>query len=163
MINSNKKATSWIVISLIIILLDQMTKHYVVTHFTEKTVKSIFPFLNFILRFNSGASFSFLGAQNGWQIYFLSAVSIVVSFILVMWLKRLSRSEWMVAFPVSLVLGGAIGNLIDRVRLGYVIDFIDFHVGTWHYATFNVADSAVCVGAIWLVLRLWYESITRKS
>jgi signal peptidase II len=75
----------------------------------------------------------------------------------------LPKSEWLVALPVSLVLGGALGNLIDRIRFGFVTDFIDFHVYGWHYATFNVADSAVSVGATWLILRLLYESITSKS
>lgn len=159
----NKKAWPWILLSVVVIVCDQLTKHWVVTHFTQQTVQPVFPFLNFILRFNAGASFSFLGSAGGWQVYLLSGISLVVSVILIGWLCRLARSEWWIAMPVSLVLGGALGNLMDRARLGYVIDFIDFHVGHWHYATFNVADSAVCVGATWLVLRLFYESTVGKS
>lgn len=159
MISLNKKALPWIFISALIIALDQITKYIVLTHLTEQSVVHVFPFLNFILSFNAGASFGFLGAQNGWQVYLLSGVSIIVSVVLVIWLSRLSRSEWVLALPVSLVLGGALGNLIDRIRFGYVTDFIDFHVRNWHFATFNVADSAVSVGATWLVLRLLYESI----
>lgn len=161
--NKNKKAIPWIFLSLFIIALDQITKYLVLCHISRHTVIHLFPFLNFILRFNAGASFSFLGNANGWQIYLLSGVSILVSAILIVWLTRLPRSEWVIALPVSLVLGGAIGNLIDRIRFGYVTDFVDFHVRNWHFATFNVADSAVCVGATWLVLRLLYESITGKS
>lgn len=159
----NKTAWPWIFVSLLIVLFDQLTKYYFMTHFTEQTVMRIFPFLNFILRFNPGAAFSFLGSQSGWQVYLLASISIFVATILIAWLCRLSRREWWIAVPVSFVLGGAIGNLIDRMRFGLVTDFIDFHIGNWHYATFNVADSFVCVGAVWLIVRLFYESITGKS
>ena len=158
----NKTAWPYLVVSVLIIVFDQLTKFYFVTHFTESSVARIFPFLNFILSFNAGAAFGFLGVQNGWQIYLLSAISIIVSFILIVWLTRLARREWWIALPVSFVLGGALGNLIDRVRFGVVVDFIDFHVGNWHYATFNIADSFVCIGAAWLMLRLVYESIISK-
>lgn len=160
--SKNKTAWPWIFLSVLIIALDQWSKYFVTTHFTETTIFHVFPFLNFILRFNNGAAFSFLGRASGWQIYLLSGISAAISVILMVWLSRLSRSAWCLALPISLILGGAIGNLIDRVRLHFVIDFIDFHVGNWHYATFNVADSAVCVGATFLILRLFYESITRK-
>ena|SRR3990167_8803737 len=159
----NKTAWPWIVVSILIVLVDQLTKYYLVTHFTEQTVMRIFPFLNFILSFNAGSAFGFLNNQPGWQIYLLAGISITVSIILIAWLCRLSRREWWIAIPVSFVLGGAIGNLIDRMRFGLVTDFIDFHIGNWHYATFNVADSFVCVGAIWLIVRLFYESVTGKS
>ncbi len=157
---TNKKAWTWIFLSLFIIACDQLTKYIVLKKFTEQTVVHVLPFLNFILRFNSGAAFSFLGSSNGWQVYLLSGISLTVSLILVIWLCRLPRAAWMTALPVSLVLGGALGNLIDRVRFGYVTDFIDFHLGNWHFATFNIADSAVSVGATWLILRLLYEGFT---
>jgi signal peptidase II len=95
-------------------------------------------------------------------VYLLSGVSITVSLVLLIWLARLPRSAFWTALPVSLILGGAIGNLIDRVRFGYVIDFLDFHARGWHYATFNVADSAVSIGAAWLIVRLLYESFARQ-
>ena len=160
MIHTNK-AWPWLFLSALIIACDQLTKYIILKHFTEQTVVHIFPFLNFMLSFNAGASFGFLNSQNGWQIYLLSSVSIIVSIVLIVWLCRLSRREWWIAAPISLVLGGALGNLIDRVRFGYVLDFIDFHVGGWHFATFNVADAAVSIGATWLVLRLFYEGFTR--
>ena len=119
--------------------------------------------MNIIQRFNAGAAFSFLSNEGGWQIYVLSGIAVLVSFGLIVWLYRMPRYEWWNALPVSLVLGGALGNLIDRVRFGVVVDFIDFHVHNWHYATFNIADAAVCVGAAWLILRLFYESIISKS
>lgn len=158
-----KKAWLWIFVSILVIAFDQLTKYLVLKNFTDQTIMPIFPFLNFILRFNAGAAFSFLGNAAGWQLYLLSGISILISVVLIIWLCRLSRSEWQIALPISLVLGGALGNLIDRVRFGYVIDFIDFHIHGWHYATFNIADSAVCVGALWIFVRLFYESITRQS
>lgn len=157
-----KKAWPWIAVSIVIIALDQLTKYFVLMHFTDQTVFRVSPFLNFILRFNAGAAFSFLGNAEGWQIYLLSGISIIISVALIIWLCRLSRSTWQLAFPISFILGGALGNLIDRVRFGYVIDFVDFHIGHWHYATFNIADSAVCVGAITLVLRYMYHGICKK-
>lgn len=157
MTNNQKTAWPWIFISVIIIACDQFTKYLFLHHLTQQSTIPIFPFLNFILRFNAGASFSFLGNAGGWQVYLLAGISVVVSVILIIWLTRLPREEWWTSLPISLVLGGAIGNLIDRVRFGYVTDFIDFHVGNWHFATFNVADSAVSVGAACLVLIFLYE------
>lgn len=158
-----KSAFLWLLLSVLILLLDQWTKHWMLGHLSDQHVVSVLPFLNFVLRFNAGAAFSFLGDMGGWQVAALSAISIIVSVLLVNWLWRLDHSDWATALPISLILGGAIGNVIDRVRFGVVTDFIDFHVGAWHFATFNIADSAVSVGAVLLVLRLLYEAITRKS
>ena len=158
----NKTASRWLLLSFLIIVLDQLTKYAAVEIISAHQTITVTPFLNIILSFNAGAAFSFLGSQNGWQLYLLSGISIVVSAILTLWLCRLSRSEWIIAAPISLVLGGALGNLMDRIRFGYVTDFIDFHLGNWHFATFNVADSAVTIGATWLILRLLYESVTRQ-
>lgn len=158
-----KTAWPWVGLSVLIILLDQYVKYWVLHHVTDQQTISLLPFLNIILRFNSGAAFSFLGNQDGWQVYFFSVISVLVSVVLFVWLCRLCRSDWMVAAPVSLVLGGALGNLIDRIHYGFVVDFIDFHINLWHFATFNIADSAVCVGAACLILRVLYEGVTRQS
>ncbi len=155
--HNQKTAWPWIFVSALIIACDQLTKYLILQHLTEQSAIRIFPFLNFILRFNAGASFSFLGNASGWQIYLLAGISLVVSVVLIVWLTRLPRDEWWTSLPISLVLGGALGNLIDRMHFGYVTDFIDFHVRNWHFATFNVADSAVSVGATWLVLLFLYE------
>lgn len=159
----NKTASSWVFLSLLIIVVDQLSKYVVAHHIAATQTVKVCAFLNFILRYNAGAAFSFLGAASGWQVYLLSGISITVSVVLIIWLSRLPRSEWLTALPISLVIGGALGNLIDRIHYGYVIDFIDFHIKTWHYATFNVADSAVCVGATWLILRLLYESFVHET
>ena len=158
----NKTAWRWIFVSAFIIACDQFTKYLILKHLTDQSQVFVFPFLNFILRFNAGASFSFLGDASGWQIYLFAGISVVVSVILIIWLCRLPKEEWWTSLPISLVLGGALGNLIDRLHFGYVTDFIDFHVGDWHFATFNVADSAVSVGATWLVLLFLYEIYADK-
>lgn len=158
-----KKAWPWLTLSLLIVIIDQVTKYLVLSHLHYSEPVHVFPFLNLTLRFNTGAAFSFLGNENGWQVALFAGVSVLVSIALVVWLCRIQRNAIFLALPISLILGGALGNLIDRLRLGYVVDFFDFHVGTWHFATFNVADSAVTVGAVLLILRLVYESIAGKS
>lgn len=141
-------------ISVLVIFLDQLTKYLVLHHIDIEQSVQVLPFLNFSLRFNTGAAFSFLSSVGGWQIYLLSGIAIAVSVGLLIWLYRLSEKEWLTGICLSLILGGALGNLIDRLRFGFVVDFIDFHIRTWHFATFNVADSAVSIGAVVLVLGL---------
>lgn len=148
---------------MLVVLLDQVSKYAVLRHIAYEHSVTVLPFLNFTLRFNTGAAFSFLGQASGWQIYLLSGISIVVSVGLIVWLYCLKSSDWLMALPLSLILGGALGNLIDRVRFGYVVDFIDFHLGAWHFATFNIADAAVSVGAAGLILGLLYEHFASKS
>ena len=154
---TNKNALIYTWISALVVLLDQMTKYVVLHNITVDQVVRVFPFLNFTLRFNAGAAFSFLSAASGWQVYLLGGISVVISVGLVVWLSRLQRSNLLTAIPLCLILGGALGNLIDRIRFGYVIDFIDFHIRAWHYATFNVADMAVSIGAVLLVLELLFR------
>lgn len=157
-----KTAWPWLFVSIFIIVLDQSTKLLILHYLNDTTEIHVLPFLNIILRFNPGAAFSFLGDAGGWQVYLLSGVSIVVAIALMIWLSQLPRSEWLLALPVSLVLGGAIGNLIDRLNYGSVVDFVDFHLGSWHYATFNIADAAVSIGAVWLIVRVVYEGLIHE-
>jgi len=161
--NINRSAWPWLWISVFVIMLDQCSKYLVLQHVLYDNPIRVFPFLNVMLRFNTGAAFSFLESANGWQVFVLAGISIVISLCLIVWVFRLTWCEWILAMPLCLILGGALGNLIDRLRFGYVVDFIDFHVGGWHFATFNIADSAVSIGATVLVIRLLYESITRQS
>lgn len=151
-----KAAWPWLWLSVFIILLDQLSKYLVVHHMAYGKPLYVLPFLNFTLNFNSGAAFSFLGRAGGWQIYLFAAISLVVSAVLIVWLGRLKRSDAMMAAGLSLIIGGALGNFIDRVRLTYVIDFLDFHIKAWHFATFNVGDSAICIGAFLLIVRLLF-------
>ena len=158
-INKTKKnALPWLFLSLTIIILDQITKYFANKYLVLGQPVKIFPFFNFNLQYNPGAAFSFLGAATGWQIYLLAGISIAVIIGVLFWLYRTPRSDWLMAMSLSLIVGGAIGNLIDRIRLGYVIDFCDFHIKTWHFATFNVADSAISIGAVLLVVKLLFSS-----
>ena len=113
--------------------------------------------LNFTLGFNRGAAFSFLGSQNGWQLYLLSAVSLLAAIVFIVWLFKLKPQEKLKAFAIALIIGGALGNFIGRAFVHQVTDFIDFHIGAWHYAAFNVADAAVCVGAVLLILEALFK------
>lgn len=154
------KNIKWLWLSFVIIVLDQVSKYWALKHLIFQTPRYVWPFLDLRLNFNPGAAFSFLSNQGGWQIYLFRGISAVVSVILAIWLLRLNPGEKLKAFGLSLIIGGAIGNLIDRMRLSYVIDFFDFHWHNWHYATFNVADSAVCVGAFFLILALIWDRST---
>ncbi|MCB1561730.1 MAG: signal peptidase II, partial [Xanthomonadales bacterium] len=108
--------------------------------------------MNWTLTYNEGAAFSFLSDASGWQRWFFSALAVGISAMLVFWLRKIRRHDWRHALPFALVISGAIGNLIDRLRLGHVIDFIDVYWGASHWPAFNVADSAISVGAVLLLL-----------
>jgi signal peptidase II len=141
----------WMLLSILVIILDQLSKWLALQHLTAYQSKGVIPFLNFTLMFNRGAAFSFLSekSQASWL---FGIVAIVVSVLIFIWLIRLPRSRNLLAAGLSLVLGGAISNLIDRVHYRFVVDFIDFYVGTWHWPAFNLADSAIVCGVILLLL-----------
>ncbi len=143
----------WLWLSIVVMLLDQFSKWYMLNYLTPYQPIALVPFFNFSLTFNSGSAYGFLANQSGWQIPFICAVVMVVTAVLLIWLSRLQRRDYMLCTAVSLIIGGALGNLIDRLRFSYVIDFLDFHIGTWHFATFNVADAAISVGAFLLVVK----------
>jgi signal peptidase II len=141
----------WLWIPVVVAIVDQVTKLLALQHLRAGDIV-LTPFLNLALAFNTGAAFSFLANASGWQNLFFVGVAIVVSFVILAMARRLGASDVQVMIGLMLVLGGAIGNVIDRVRLGYVIDFIDVYYRSWHWPTFNVADSAISVGAVLLVL-----------
>lgn len=142
----------WFGISALIIVLDQITKYAASHMLIMHEPVAILPFFNFTLMHNTGAAFSFLADQGGWQRWFFAVLALGVSIVLAVWLTRLKAHETWLALALSLVLGGAIGNLIDRVYYGYVIDFIDVYYNTSHWPAFNIADSAITVGAVMLVI-----------
>ena len=146
-------ATAWLWLSLLLICADQATKWLAVAHLEYLTpVPVIEGFWNWTLVHNYGAAFSFLSDAGGWQKWFFAGLAAVVSVVMALWLRLTPRADWRNALPLALVIAGAIGNLIDRVRYGYVVDFIDWYVGKHHWPAFNVADSAIVVGAVLLVL-----------
>lgn len=147
-----KKTLPWLWLSILIIVVDQWTKYLIVHHLVFGWPIKIFPWLNLTLNYNTGAAFSFLATETGWQIYFFALMALIVSVFLIIWLIRIQYSDHWKAISLALVLGGVLGNFIDRVRLGYVIDFIDFHIKDWHYATFNIGDNAICVGVFLLII-----------
>ena len=134
-----------------VILLDQLSKLWVLNTFVPGESLEVTPFFNLVLVFNPGAAFSFLAEHTGWQRWFFTAIALGISGWIV-WQLRALRPGRLYSFGLALIMGGALGNLIDRLWLGMVIDFIDLHVAGWHWPAFNVADSAVCVGAVLYVL-----------
>ena len=142
----------WLLLSVFTIGLDQLTKAIVIVALQPYEPVAVIPgFLNWTLAFNTGAAFSFLADQPGWQRWLFSGLALVVSAVLIRWLARTPRADWRTALPLALVIGGALGNLIDRVRFGHVTDFIQVYYQQWAFPSFNVADSAISVGAVLLV------------
>lgn len=142
----------WLWLSALVVVLDLSSKaaasHYLMLY----QPVSVFPGFNWTLAHNAGAAFSFLSSESGWQRWFFSVIALAVSIGITVWIKRLGSAQTLLAVALALVLGGAIGNLWDRVTLGYVVDFIDVYYQQWHWPAFNVADSAICVGAVLLVI-----------
>lgn len=155
----------WLLLSLIIFLLDQWTKHVVVAHFDYREVLPVFTSgsawgFNLTLAHNYGAAFSFLADQPGWQRWFFASIALAVGSGLSVWLLRLPPSQKWLAAALALLVGGAFGNLYDRVLNGYVVDFLDAYYGAYHWPAFNVADSAICIGAVLLLLESFMERKT---
>lgn len=149
---------NWLWLSVLVIILDQITKYLVTHNLQLYQVDPVMPGLNLTLVHNVGAAFSFLSGAGGWQRWFFVALSSIVSIGIVVWLARTPGSQRWLAGSLSLILGGAIGNLIDRVRFGYVVDFIDVYFQQWHWYTFNAADSAISIGAVILVIdTIWLD------
>jgi len=153
MARPNPSALSWLWLSLALIVADQATKLLALSGLAlHDPVPVLEGWLNWTLTYNYGAAFSFLSDASGWQRWFFSVLAVAISALLAAWLARLPRGDWRQALPFALIIGGALGNLVDRLRFGYVVDFIDVYRGDWHWPAFNVADSAISVGAVLLVL-----------
>jgi signal peptidase II len=148
----------WLSLATVIIILDQITKLWISQIFVYGESVAVTDFFNLVLVHNSGAAFSFLSNAGGWQRWLFSAVAATAS-VWIIWLLRKYKQEKLFCFALTLILGGALGNLIDRAAYGYVVDFLDFYWNTYHFPAFNIADSAVTCGA---GLLLW-ESFTKKT
>jgi signal peptidase II len=142
----------WLWLSGLVIVLDQASKWIISSSFSLHETLAVMPYFNLTLAHNTGAAFSFLAQAGGWQRWFFVGLTTVISVALFIWLKKLGTQAKLEAISISLILGGAIGNVIDRIYFGYVVDFLDFYYGTAHFAAFNIADSAICVGAGLLIL-----------
>ncbi len=153
--------TPWLLLAVGVALADQLTKGWMLAHFEPGEVRSVLPFFNLVLTFNEGAAFSFLSEAGGWQRWFFVALTLVVAGALVIWLRRLRSGEGLTALALALILGGALGNLVDRLRMGRVTDFLDLHWQQWHWPAFNLADSAITVGVVVLLLSSGRQKKTR--
>ena len=142
----------WLWVSVVVLLLDQCTKLLADAMLVLHQQVPLIPYLALFKAYNPGAAFSFLSDASGWQRWFFVVLAVVVIVILLVWLLRLSTGEKATSLALALILGGAAGNLIDRLVYGYVIDFIDVYYGSWHWPAFNVADAAISVGAFLLLL-----------
>ena len=138
-------------IASVVLLLDQLSKWWALSNLKLGTPEAVLPFLNWLLLFNPGAAFSFLAQGSGWQRWFFIALGLIASAYL-FWLLRKSQQEKLLSCALSLILGGALGNVVDRMMYGAVVDFIDLYYQQWHWPAFNVADSAICVGASLIIL-----------
>ncbi len=142
--------TRWLLIAGIVVILDQITKYVAVAALAGQPPVEVTPFFNLLLVYNRGAAFSFLAGMGGWQHYLFTGIAVVASVWIVFLLRRYPQ-QTLFCLALSLVLGGAVGNVIDRMTVGAVVDFLDFHAYGWHWPAFNVADSAITCGAILLV------------
>ncbi|MEW4981928.1 MAG: signal peptidase II [Cycloclasticus sp.] len=145
----------WLWLSLVVIVFDQASKFWVVSHFELYESLRLLPSLNLTYVRNTGAAFSFLSSAGGWQRWFFVVIALVATLVLSIWLARLKSSERWMAVTLSLILGGAVGNLYDRISYAYVIDFIDVYYKTWHWPVFNVADSAISVGVVMMLIDIF--------
>lgn len=149
LINTN---VYWLWVSLLVIIADQLTKGAVRQQFALYDLQEITSWFNLTRLHNTGAAFSFLADAGGWQQWFFIILGVVVSLLVMVWLRLVPKDNRMLCIGLCLVIGGALGNVIDRVALGYVVDFLDFHIGEYHWPAFNIADIAIVVGAGLLIL-----------
>jgi signal peptidase II len=147
----------WLLLSLLVLVADRLSKDFFETSLTlYQRIEVVAGYFDWTLAYNTGAAFSFLADADGWQRWFFAAIAIVVSVVLVVWIKRLKANETLLAAALALVLGGALGNLYDRVVLGHVVDFILVHwQNRWYFPAFNIADTAITIGAIFLALDMF--------
>ena len=141
----------WLGIAFIIILADQFTKTLIIGHFQLGDSRTITSFFNIVRVHNTGAAFSFLASASGWQRWFFVGLGAVAT-VFIVWMLRSHGGQRLFSWALALILGGAIGNVIDRLLHGYVVDFIQVHAGGWYFPSFNIADSAISVGAALLIL-----------
>ena len=149
---SKRQTLFWLGLAVVVLVVDQVSKQWIVEQYSLGMSDRITGFFNLVHVHNYGAAFSFLNNEGGWQRWGFSVFAAVISLIIIVWIVRLSPQQRLEGCALALILGGALGNLYDRVALGYVIDFLDFHWSGWHFPAFNVADSGITLGAILIIL-----------
>jgi len=153
----------WLWLSLLAVILDQASKLAIAGSMHLYQSIQIVPYFNLTYVHNTGAAFSFLSEAGGWQRWFFAGLALVISVVIAVWLARLKQHETLLAVALSLVLGGAIGNLIDRLAYGYVIDFLDVYYQTWHWPAFNIADSAITLGVMLMLAESFGLGSSKRS
>ncbi|MEJ6612887.1 MAG: signal peptidase II [Porticoccus sp.] len=148
----------WYVVAIVLLIADQLAKYTITQNFLYGEYINIFPGLDFTLVHNTGAAFSFLSDAGGWQRWLFLIISLAASIVLIVWLYRLKASQFFLSTSLALILGGALGNLYDRIFLGYVIDFIDFYYDIYHWPVFNIADASITLGAVFLIFESFLVS-----
>ncbi|HGJ5873205.1 MAG TPA: signal peptidase II [Arsenophonus apicola] len=142
----------WLWLTVVILIVDLGSKQLILNHFQLYESIPLMPYFNLAYAQNPGAAFSFLADKGGWQRWFFAFVAIVICVVLIVMMYRQSVNKKLSNIAYALVIGGALGNLCDRLVHGFVVDFIDFYVGDWHWPTFNIADMAICIGAALIIL-----------
>lgn len=153
----------WLWVTLLVVLLDQVTKQVAENMLPLRDAVTLLPWFDWYLTYNTGAAFSFLAGAGGWQRWFFTIVAIVISGVIMQWLRKLPENDKLTAVSLCLILGGAIGNLIDRVLFGHVIDFIQVWLGSYPWPAFNIADSAIFAGAVILVSSSFFTGNSEKA
>ena len=141
----------WLGLALILLIADQLTKVLILGYYQLGDATYITSFFNVVRVHNTGAAFSFLASESGWQRWFFTGIGVAAA-VFIVWMLKSHPGQKLFLFAMACILGGAIGNVIDRTLHGYVVDFLDFHYGNWHFPAFNIADSAITIGAICLIL-----------
>lgn len=141
----------WLGLSLVLLIADQFTKILILGYYRLGDSTVVTAFFNIVRVHNTGAAFSFLADASGWQRWFFTGIGVAAVGVIV-WMLKAHPGQKLFSFALACILGGAVGNVIDRVRYGYVVDFLDFYWGTWHFPAFNIADSAISIGAACLIL-----------
>ncbi|GLX77167.1 lipoprotein signal peptidase [Thalassotalea insulae] len=160
---TNKSGLSWLWITLVCLLIDQITKHWVAGSMELHQSFEVLSFFNITYAQNPGAAFSFLADQPGWQRWFFTLIAVAASIVFLVWLKRTPKDHTVLAIALACMLSGALGNLIDRVLFGYVIDFLDFYIGSYHWPTFNIADSVIFIGAVLMIIDSFKQSNSENT
>lgn len=142
----------WLWLSALVVVADQTSKQFIAASMSLYDSIPVVPFLRLTYVHNTGAAFSFLSDAGGWQRWLFAGLAIVIGAIIAVWLGRLEQRQKLLAVSLALILGGAVGNLIDRLVYGYVIDFIDVYYQAWHWPAFNVADAAISIGVALMLL-----------
>jgi len=148
---SSASLLPWLGLALILLIADQFTKVLILGYYQLGDATYVTSFFNVVRVHNTGAAFSFLASASGWQRWFFTAIGIAAA-LFILWMLKSHAGQKLFSFALACILGGAVGNVIDRTLYGYVVDFLDFHYAGWHFPAFNIADSAITLGAICLVL-----------